>query len=398
MSELLKNIDARTRLAGTNTLEILMFGLGRDNRTGREETFGIGVFNVREVMHAPAITRAPEMPHSVEGTVSLRGVPAPVIDLARRLGIETDCRPETMIVAEYNGQMHGLLVREVGSILFLERSALRVPSARQRDEIGGSVSAITELSDGRVVMVLDVEKVLAVAARFNIEGMEIGNAQPPGTERAELADDDPLPAREHIPRSLDAMRDEMGVGQDRLVGGQHGLPARIDARAKLAASNEMEVLLFNLGSDEKFGISVFRVKEVCPTGKITRTPNMPAGVDGIVLLHGKVLPVLNLADLMGIDPQEKHRTMMVTEMNGRMLGLLVRGVDRIIRVDSDKVSGAEGRVCENGALITSIAEMEEGMRISILDVEQILLNAFGEALVGKVEGARLERSEHILHR
>ena len=47
MSELLKNVDARTRLAGTNKLEILLFSLGTDARTGRCETFGINVFNVR---------------------------------------------------------------------------------------------------------------------------------------------------------------------------------------------------------------------------------------------------------------------------------------------------------------------------------------------------------------
>lgn len=54
MSELLKNIDARTKLAGTNKLEILLFSLGLDARTGRRETFGINVFKVREVMRTTA--------------------------------------------------------------------------------------------------------------------------------------------------------------------------------------------------------------------------------------------------------------------------------------------------------------------------------------------------------
>ena len=81
MSELLRNIDARTRLAGTNKLEILLFTLGTDPRTGRRETFGINVFKVREVMRTPPITAAPEMPSSVEGMVSLRGVLVPVVVL-----------------------------------------------------------------------------------------------------------------------------------------------------------------------------------------------------------------------------------------------------------------------------------------------------------------------------
>ena len=59
MSELHKKIDARTKLAGTNKLEILLFSLGVDQRTGRKETFGINVFKVREVMRTPEITSAP---------------------------------------------------------------------------------------------------------------------------------------------------------------------------------------------------------------------------------------------------------------------------------------------------------------------------------------------------
>ena len=65
MSDLMKTIDARTKLAGTNKLEILLFSLGQDTRSSRRETFGINVFKVREVMRAPEVTRAPEMPDSV---------------------------------------------------------------------------------------------------------------------------------------------------------------------------------------------------------------------------------------------------------------------------------------------------------------------------------------------
>ena len=58
MSDLFNTIDARTRLAGTNKLEILLFTLGVDPHTGRREAFGINVFKVREVMRTPKITAA----------------------------------------------------------------------------------------------------------------------------------------------------------------------------------------------------------------------------------------------------------------------------------------------------------------------------------------------------
>ena len=44
MSQLLRNIDARSRLAGTNNLEILLFTLGEDNEGVRREVYGINVF------------------------------------------------------------------------------------------------------------------------------------------------------------------------------------------------------------------------------------------------------------------------------------------------------------------------------------------------------------------
>ena len=205
MSDLLKSIDARTKLAGTNKLEILMFSLGKDARSKREETFGINVFKVREVMRIPEITRAPEMPKSVEGMVSLRGVLVPVIDLAKYIGIETDCKPEIMIVTEYNGQTQGFLVKAVDNILRLDWSAMRVPPAMLLAEMGGLVTAITELKDGRLVMMIDVEKVLSETSRYDDETV-FQNVHPLGKERTVFFVDDSSVARRQISRTLDAMQ------------------------------------------------------------------------------------------------------------------------------------------------------------------------------------------------
>ncbi|MDO8810881.1 MAG: chemotaxis protein [Gallionella sp.] len=206
MSELLKNIDARTKLAGTNKLEILMFSLGADNRTGREETFGINVFKVREVMRIPPITRAPEMPNAVEGMVSLRGVLVPVIDLAKYICIETDSKPDIMIVTEYNGHTQGFLVRAVDNILRLDWSAMRVPPQMLVAEMGGLVTAITELKDGRLVMMLDVEKVLSETGHFDSDETIFKSVQPLGKDRTVFFADDSSVARNQIQRTLEAMQ------------------------------------------------------------------------------------------------------------------------------------------------------------------------------------------------
>lgn len=159
----------------------------------------------------------------------------------------------------------------------------------------------------------------------------------------------------------------------------------VDARANLAGSNKMEILLFSIGSNEVFGINVFKVKEVTRGVRITKTPNMPHGVDGIVSLRGHVMPVLNLSRFMGLGEPDDQNVMMVAEYSRHVLGFLVKDVDRIIRVDWNKVRAAEGMVSGNSHLITAITELPNGTLVSILDVEQIMASAFGEDVVGSVE-------------
>ena len=169
----------------------------------------------------------------------------------------------------------------------------------------------------------------------------------------------------------------------------------VDARTSLAGSNKMEILLFSLGTQETFGINVFKVKEVCRAMPITKTPNMPAGVDGIVSLRGHIIPVLTLAKFMGLngDVPSAQNTMMVAEYSRHILGFLVHDVDRIIRVDWDKVRPADGMLAGNKDMITSITELPDGKLVSLLDVEQILASAFGEDVVGNVE--RVERAHEL---
>ena len=205
MSDLLKSIDARTKLAGTNKLEILLFSLGVNARTGRRESFGINVFKVREVMRTPPITSAPDMPASVEGMVSLRGVLVPVVDLAKYAGVETDSPRSIMIVTEYAGHTQGFLVENVDTILRLDWSQMKVPPDMLLAEMGGLVTAVTELQDGRLVMMMDVEKVLSETTNYD-EEIVYRSIKPLNDPNLTVYfADDSVVARNQITRTLEAM-------------------------------------------------------------------------------------------------------------------------------------------------------------------------------------------------
>lgn len=241
MSEFMKNIDERTRLAGTNKLEILLFSLGLDPRTGRRETFGINVFKVREVMRTPPITASPDMPLAVKGMVSLRGSLVPVIDLAEYIGIHHETPRPIMIVAEYNGRTQGFLVESVDVIMRLDWAQMRVPPEMLSSNLGGKVTAVTELPDGRLVMMLDVERVLAETVRPGGLPELKGPSQSGGPAGLNvLYADDSSVARAQIQHTLDSL----GVHYTSAMNGREAwdILQRIAANAEKSGQKVSDVL------------------------------------------------------------------------------------------------------------------------------------------------------------
>jgi two-component system chemotaxis response regulator CheV len=294
MSELLKRIDARTKLAGTNKLEILLFTLGTDQNTGRKETFGINVFKVREVMRVPEITRAPDMPPSVEGMVSLRGVLVPVVDLIKYTGIVTGAPPEIMIVTEYNSRTQGFLVESVDTILRLDWSEIKVPPEMLMAQMGGLVTAVTQLPDGRLVMLMDVEKILAETTHYDEHEIIFSSLVPLQEERTIFFTDDSPVARKQIERTLDAMHvryRSASNGKQAWEELQH-IAARADA-AKQPVKSLIQLILTDVEMPEMDGYIL--------TKNIKSDPRF-AGI-----------PVIMHSSLSGASNQELGRSVGVDE-------------------------------------------------------------------------------------
>lgn len=294
MSELFNSINARTKLAGTNKLEILMFTLGMDKRSGRRETYGINVFKVREVMRIPPITKAPEMPSAVEGMVSLRGALVPVIDLAKYINMPTDAQPSIMIVTEYNGHTQGFLVEAVDTILRLDWSSMKVPPEMLNAQLGGLVVAVTELPDKRLVMMIDVEKVLADTGNVGVDDMlfqTIKHANLPN-KTIFFVDDSPV-ARKQIQKTLEAM----GVNYIYAINGSRAwdeLKKIADSAdiARVPVSNMIQVILTDVEMPEMDGYMLTRkIKED------QRFANIP------VLMHSSLSSQSNqqLGKAVGVD-------------------------------------------------------------------------------------------------
>jgi len=157
----------------------------------------------------------------------------------------------------------------------------------------------------------------------------------------------------------------------------------VDQRTRLAGSNMMELLLFTLGGRETFGINVFKVREVCETPAITRAPNMPAGVDGIISLRGNIIPVIDLSAFVGESIAGLQTKLIITEFANHVQAFHVADVDRIVRVDWQKVKTLQSAL-SGSHLIAAITELPDGKLVSILDVEQVLHDTFGDDATAQV--------------
>jgi two-component system chemotaxis response regulator CheV len=90
--------------------------------------------------------------------------------------------------------------------------------------------------------------------------------------------------------------------------------------------------------------------------------------------------------------------MIVTEFNKSTQAFLVDSVDRIIRVDWDRVRAPENMMnssASNSNLITAITELEDGKLVSILDVEQILATVVGEPRLPDIPTAQMETDQYL---
>jgi len=110
-----------------------------------------------------------------------------------------------MIVTEYNGHTQGFLVEGVDTILRLDWSQMRVPPEMLMAEMGGLVTAVTELEDNRLVMMMDVEKVLAETARYDDDTVFRSVTPIDSPNALVFFADDSIVARKQIEKTLQLM-------------------------------------------------------------------------------------------------------------------------------------------------------------------------------------------------
>src|SRR5690625_7148183 len=101
-----------------------------------------------------------------------------------------------------------------------------------------------------------------------------------------------------------------------------------------AAPDIIQMVSFGIEGEE-FGVDILQVQEIIRLVEITRVPNAPSFVEGLINLRGRIIPVIDLRERFSFDPQEadKDTRITVVELDEKIVGFMVGAVREVMRLD-----------------------------------------------------------------
>ncbi|HMK43545.1 MAG TPA: chemotaxis protein [Dissulfurispiraceae bacterium] len=151
-------------------------------------------------------------------------------------------------------------------------------------------------------------------------------------------------------------------------------------------ANDLELIVFKMfnvatgGSEETlyYGVNVAKVREIMPMPTLTKVPDMPDYAEAITEVRGEVIPIINLAKWMHINPpQDKaiRAKVIVLSMMNTIVGMIVHDVERIRRISWEQVKQPPSMLqTKYGGKITGVTKIDaEGESLLlILDLEGMM--------------------------
>ncbi|MDD2567171.1 MAG: chemotaxis protein [Thiovulaceae bacterium] len=158
----LDKVDAATNLAKNNELQLLVF---RISNQADSAYYAINVFKTREVVESKNhyLTEIPSAHRLLEGTIILRGMQIPILNLPAWLGVtlsREEKKASNILICDFNGVIIGLRIMSAYRVIKKNWNEIHAPESYRLNE-NGVVMNDTRLEDGSLCLILDYEKLLA---------------------------------------------------------------------------------------------------------------------------------------------------------------------------------------------------------------------------------------------
>ncbi len=140
-----------------------------------------------------------------------------------------------------------------------------------------------------------------------------------------------------------------------------------------AGGSELQLVTFTIANEE-FGVDILRVQEIIRFMEITKVPNAPHFVEGVINLRGKVIPIVDLRTRFGLVGKDKdsHTRIIVVDIQNTIVGFVVDSVSEVLRIKHDTVEPPPPVVAGiESEYIKGVGKLDDKLLI-LLDLDKLL--------------------------
>ncbi len=140
----------------------------------------------------------------------------------------------------------------------------------------------------------------------------------------------------------------------------------------ITASEELQLVIFRLAKEE-YGLPITKVQEINRLVPITKLPQTPSFMEGIINLRGRVIPVIDLRkrfQLAAAERSEDNRIIIV-EVNGQTVGVIVDAVTEVVRLAAGSIEPPPPAFIIDAQYIHGVGKLDDRLLI-LLDIDRIL--------------------------
>ncbi len=287
-----------------------------------DKEYAIDIKNVIQVISLKEITPIPQAPDFVEGIIVWQGRVMPLISLHKRFGLERQgpMKLDRVIITTFYKHHVGIIVDQFTGVLNLGTANLE-PSGELLKEANYLVG-VGKIGK-RLILLMDVEKLLSAEERSNIDKMMIESKDEPVEEK----------------------------------------------RAK----NKLRVLGFRL-NEENYCVEITEAVKVFAPGLVSRVPNAVPFIKGLTNLHGTIVPLIDIRPFLGLAGGEVTQSskVIITELKDGWVGLVVDKIFEAREIEKDSIQPPLATLQGKPSELTLGQLQSDWGIMALLDLKKIL--------------------------
>ncbi|HIH69109.1 chemotaxis protein CheW [Methermicoccus shengliensis] len=142
----------------------------------------------------------------------------------------------------------------------------------------------------------------------------------------------------------------------------------------IKSNDTAQVIVFNLG-DERYGVDISQVREIIRPTQITRIPNAPDFVEGVINLRGQITTIINLRKRFGMQPKEidNDTRIIVVENENAVIGMMVDTVNEVKYLSSADIEALPNMITarNEAKFLKGVGKFPDGLLI-LIDLNKVL--------------------------